>query len=128
MDGIFFRANGSDSISPSVEYYALYKKEKLEARILKLKLIIWILLCLKLWKPIPLFTTLTTPSRADGTGAKDKETLEAQEKLKKKERAHDVMDKRLEMAEALSTRTVNELSEKEKIIQEQAKLIEEKEK
>ena len=38
------------------------------------------------------------------------------------------MAKRLEVAEALSTRTVNELSEKEKMIQEQAKLIEEKEK
>ena len=36
------------------------------------------------------------------------------------------MAKRLEITEALSTRTVNELSEKEKIIQEQAKLIEEK--
>ena len=38
------------------------------------------------------------------------------------------MAKRLEIAEALSTRTVNELTEKEKMIQEQAKLIEEKEK
>ena len=38
------------------------------------------------------------------------------------------MAKRLEIAEALSTRTVNELSEKEKMIQEQVKLIEEKEK
>ena len=37
------------------------------------------------------------------------------------------MAKRLEIAEALSTRTVNELSEKEKMIQEQEKLIEEKE-
>ena len=36
------------------------------------------------------------------------------------------MAKRLEIAEALSTRTVNELSEKEKMIQEQAKLIKEK--
>ena len=32
------------------------------------------------------------------------------------------MAKRLEIAEALSTRTVNELSEKEIMIQEQAKL------
>ena len=38
------------------------------------------------------------------------------------------MAKRLEIAEALSTRTVNELSKKEKIIQELVKLIEEKEK
>ena len=37
------------------------------------------------------------------------------------------MAKRLEIAEALSTRTVNELSEKEKMIQEQAKLIKKKE-
>ena len=36
------------------------------------------------------------------------------------------MAKRLEIAEAISTRTVNELSEKEKIIQEQVKLTEEK--
>ena len=36
------------------------------------------------------------------------------------------MAKRLEIDEALSTRTVNDLSEKEKMIQEQAKLIEEK--
>ena len=38
------------------------------------------------------------------------------------------MAKRLEISEALSTRTVDELSEKEKMIQQQAKLIEEKEK
>ena len=36
------------------------------------------------------------------------------------------MAKRLEIAEALSTRTVNEMSDREKMIQEQAKLIEEK--
>ena len=36
------------------------------------------------------------------------------------------MAKSLDIAEALSARTVNELSEKEKMIQEQAKLIEEK--
>ena len=64
-------------------------------------------------------------SSTDGPSAKEKEILSAQEKLKKKELAHDVMAKRLEIAEALSTRTVNELSEKEKMIQEQAKLIEE---
>ena len=38
------------------------------------------------------------------------------------------MDKRLDDTEALSTQAVNDLSEKQKIIQEQAKLIEEKEK
>ena len=36
------------------------------------------------------------------------------------------MAKSLEIAEALSTCTVNELREKEKMIQEQVKLIEEK--
>ena len=44
------------------------------------------------------------------------------------ERAHDLMAKSLEIAEALSTRTVNELSEKEKMIQEQAKLLKGKKK
>ena len=48
--------------------------------------------------------------------------------MNKKERVHDVMAKKLEIAEALSTRTVNELSEKENMIQEQVKLIEENEK
>ena len=67
-------------------------------------------------------------SSTDATSAKDKAIMSAQEKLKKKERSHDVIAKRLGIAEALSTRTVNELSEKEKMIQEQAKLIEEKEK
>ena len=38
------------------------------------------------------------------------------------------MAKRLEIAEALSTCTVNETSKKEKMIQEQVKLTEEKEK
>ena len=38
------------------------------------------------------------------------------------------MAKRLGISEALSTRTMDVLSEKEKMIQEQAKLIEEKEK
>ena len=38
------------------------------------------------------------------------------------------MSKRMGIDEALSTRTVIELSEKEKMIQEQAKPIEEKEK
>ena len=65
-------------------------------------------------------------SSTDGPSAKDKEILAAQENLKKKEQSHGVMAKRLEIAEALSTRTMNELSEKEKMIQEQPKLIEEK--
>ena len=48
-------------------------------------------------------------SSTDGPSSKDKEILEAQEKLRKKEQAHDVMAKRLEIDEALSTRTVIEL-------------------
>ena len=58
--------------------------------------------------------------------SKDKEILAAEEKLKWKKRAYSDLAKRLEDNEALSTHTVNELSEKEKMIQEQAKLIEEK--
>ena len=49
-----------------------------------------------------------------GSSAKVKEILSAKEKLKKKERANDGMAKRLEITEALSTCTMNELSEKEK--------------
>ena len=59
---------------------------------------------------------------------KIRKILSAQEKLKKKERAHDGMDKRLDIDEALSTCTVNEMSEKDKMIQEYAKLKEENEK
>ena len=64
-------------------------------------------------------------SSAEGRNAKDKE----------KERAHAEMTQRLEGYEALSTKAMNELSdkekiiqesEKEKIIQEQANLIKEK--
>ena len=44
--------------------------------------------------------------------------MSAHEKLKKKDRDHEVMAKSLEITEELSTCTVNELSEKEKIIQE----------
>ena len=51
---------------------------------------------------------------AEGRNAKDKE----------KERAHAEMTQRMEESEALSTKAMNELSEKEKIIQEQAKQIE----
>ena len=67
-------------------------------------------------------------SSTDGPSTKDKEILAAEEKLKKKERAHDAIDKRLEIADALSTRTVNDMSEKEKMIQEQVKLIEKEKK
>ena len=53
-------------------------------------------------------------SSAEGRNAKDKE----------KERARADITQRLEVSEALSTKAMNELSEKEKIIQEQAKQIE----
>ena len=66
-------------------------------------------------------------SSAEGRNAKDKE----------KERAHAEMTQRLEEYETLSTKSMNELSDKEKIIQdsekekifqEQENLIKEKEK
>ena len=47
----------------------------------------------------------------------------AAEKLEQKERAYAEMAKRLDDTEALSTQDTNDLIEKEKIIQEQAKLI-----
>ena len=53
---------------------------------------------------------------AEGRNAKDK----------KKKRAHAEMTQRLEESEALSTKAMNELSEEEKIIQEQENQIEEK--
>ena len=45
----------------------------------------------------------------------------AAEKLDQKERAYAEMAKRLDDTEALSTQAANDLSEKEKIIQEQKK-------
>ena len=50
----------------------------------------------------------------------------AAEKIEQKERAYSEMAKRLDYTEALSTQAANDLSEKEKIFQEQAKLTEEK--
>ena len=50
----------------------------------------------------------------------------AVENIEQKERAYAEMAKRLDDTEAISTQAVNDLSRKEKIIQEQAKLIEEK--
>ena len=59
---------------------------------------------------------------------KDKEILAAEEKLKRKKGAYSDLAKRLKDNEALSTRAMKKSSEKQKIIQEQAKLIKEKEK
>ena len=49
----------------------------------------------------------------------------AVEKMEQKERAYTEMAKRLDDTEALSTQSTNDLSEQEKKIQEQEKLIEE---
>ena len=54
--------------------------------------------------------------------SKDKEILAAEQKLKWKKRAYSYLAKRLKDDEALSTRAMKKLSEKQKIIQEQAKL------
>ena len=58
----------------------------------------------------------------------NKKNLAAEEKLKWKKRAYSDLTKRLKDNEALSNRVMKELSEKQKIIQEQAKLIKYKEK
>ena len=60
--------------------------------------------------------------------SKDKEILAAEEKLKWKKRAYSDLAKRLKDNEALSTRAMKKLSEKQKFIQDQSKLIDEKEK
>ena len=54
--------------------------------------------------------------------------MAAEEKLKCKKRTYSDLAKRLKDNEALSTRAMKKLSEKQKIIQEQAKLIKGKEK
>ena len=54
--------------------------------------------------------------------------LAAAEKLAKKYQSHVEIEKRLKEYEALSTRAMKKLSEKQRIIKEQAKLIKEKEK
>ena len=65
-------------------------------------------------------------SSTDAASAKDKEILAAAENLEQKEGAYAEMDKRLDYNEALSTQAANELSEKQKKIQEQEKPIKEK--
>ena len=64
----------------------------------------------------------------DALFSKDKEILAAAEKLAKKEWSHAEIGKRLKEYEALSTRAMKNLSEKQRIIQEQENLIKEKEK
>ena len=58
--------------------------------------------------------------------SKDKELLAAEEKLKRKKGAYSDFAKRLKDNESLSTRAMKKFSEKQKIIQEQAKLIKRK--
>ena len=62
----------------------------------------------------------------DALFAKDKEILAAAEKLAKKEEYHAEIEKRLKEYKALSNRAMKKLSEKQRIIQEQAKLLKEK--
>ena len=60
-------------------------------------------------------------SSTDAPSAKDKAILAAAENIDQKERAYAEMAKRLDDTEALSTQAANDLSQKEKIIQEQKK-------
>ena len=61
----------------------------------------------------------------DALIAKYKEILAAAEKLVKKEQSQADIEKRLKESEALSTQAMKNLSEKQRIIQYQAKLIKE---
>ena len=60
-------------------------------------------------------------SSTDAPSAKDLEILAAEEKFEQKVRDYAEMTKRLDDTEALSTQAANDLSQKEKIIQEQKK-------
>ena len=60
--------------------------------------------------------------------AKDKETMAAAEKIEEEVLAHAEIAKRLEEYGVLLTRAIKKLSEKQKLIQEQSRVIVEKEK
>ena len=60
----------------------------------------------------------------DESSAKDKEIMADAEYFEGKVPSHADISERLEESEAVSTKAMNELSVKEKIIQEQVKLIE----
>ena len=60
---------------------------------------------------------------SDALISKDKEMLAAEETFKWEKRADSDLSKRIKDNEALSTRAMKKLIEKQKIIQEQAKLI-----
>ena len=64
----------------------------------------------------------------DALIAEDREIMAATEKLAKKDQSHAEIEKSLKESEALSTRAMKKLSEKQRIIQEQAKLTTENEK
>ena len=55
--------------------------------------------------------------------SKDEKIIAAAEKLQEKEWIHAEMSKRLEDTEGLSTRAMKILSEKQRLIQDQAQLI-----
>ena len=69
---------------------------------------------------------LMQTSAIDALIAKDKEILAAAENIAKKEQSHAEIEKWLKESEALSTRAMKKLSEKQRIIQEKEKLIKEK--
>ena len=58
--------------------------------------------------------------------AKDKEIVAATEKLEEEVLAHAEIAKRLEESGVLSTRAMKKLSEKQKLIQEQSRVVVEK--
>ena len=60
---------------------------------------------------------------SDAQISKDNGILAAEENLKRKNRAYSDLSKKLRENEALSTKAMKKLSEKQKIIQKQAKLI-----
>ena len=65
---------------------------------------------------------------SDALHAKDKEIIAAAEKLEEEVLAHAEMEKRLEESGVLSTRAMKKLSVKQKLIQEQSRVVVEKEK
>ena len=73
-------------------------------------------------------TRVRTFMISDSLHAKDKEIMVSAEKLEEEVLAHAKMAKRLEEYGVLSTRAMKKLSEKQKLIQEQSRVIVEKEK
>ena len=65
---------------------------------------------------------------SDALHAKDKDIMGSEENLEEEVLAHADMAKRLEESGVLSTRAMKKLSEKQRLIQEQSRVIVEKEK